>query len=136
MPAIKSPKTQHVHSFVYYKTSGTGKVSYKCADPLCTKFYDKRLILGKYSLCPKCQVNTFELTREDLRRKMPVCLECSNTKAARIRRASRDLLKDIDLYKSDPIGAILSTLHEPAAPARDGYLFDEVISKTEEEESP
>lgn len=70
----------HIHSWIKWKVTDKGAY-FKCSHPFCYSTMEKRLLLGKTSLCPSCLVNTFELTLERLRRSKPVCPQtCSMTK--------------------------------------------------------
>jgi|SRR5438132_2762023 len=86
---IASP---HIHSYVFYKITRLGAYYYKCNSPNCFYTADKRLLLGKECMCPICNTHTLILTNEDLKRKVPRCLYCSNTKEARKKRAYAQLL--------------------------------------------
>lgn len=102
--APKEPK-KHIHSFVRYKyskklvTSGPAKGSnviyYKCNDPLCTTTYDREMLVGKLNLCPSCKVNTFILDRQALKRAVPKCIECRNTKEGKRHKAAVALVKGL-----------------------------------------
>lgn len=77
---------KHVHIYVRYKRG-----LYKCNDPHCTHFADREFLVGKATLCSKCG-SEFVLTREDLKRKAPLCLNCSDTKEAKRYRLSKQLI--------------------------------------------
>jgi hypothetical protein len=70
----------HVHSWIKWKK--TEKTTYfKCAHPQCFSTIDGSLLVGKVSLCPSCNQNTFILDKHDLKRTRPVCPQlCSMTK--------------------------------------------------------
>lgn len=72
------PSLKHTHTYTRYK-----KHYYKCNDPQCTHFADRSLILGKMNKCPFCG-KEWVLTKEDLRRATPRCIECSDTKQAKV----------------------------------------------------
>jgi hypothetical protein len=89
MPALK-----HVHSYSRYR-----KHYYKCNDPMCTHFLDKKMVLGKMNKCVCGQ--EFILTYEDLRRATPKCKDCSNTKESRVYKAAKGVLDDL-FMDTDP----------------------------------
>lgn len=84
MPAIK-----HTHTYKRYT-----KKYYMCAHPECTHLLPKKMLVGKLSCCNKCG-KEFKLTSDDLRRAYPVCLNCSNTKAAKKHQQIRELTEKI-----------------------------------------
>lgn len=89
------PVQEHIHTYVKYK----GRPGfYRCNAKDCTHFIDKERILGKMSRCNSCGAE-FQLTQEDLRRAKPKCLECSNTKRARIHKKTMELAEQAaDIY--------------------------------------
>jgi hypothetical protein len=76
----------HIHSWVKWKKTEKG-VYFKCNHPLCYASMESKMLIGKTSLCPQCMVNTFVLTKDDLRRAKPICPQiCSMTKKAIVAR--------------------------------------------------
>jgi hypothetical protein len=86
----------HTHSYVRWKRQGKdNEWWYKCADPHCTYIAPRSLVIGKSSLCPECHEHEFILDHEALRRAVPKCHHCRNTKEAKARRAGEELIKEI-----------------------------------------
>ena len=84
----------HTHSYVRYKRNQWKNPDlFKCDNPDCTHFADKALILGKHSQCTCGEV--FILSRDDLKRARPKCLNCSNTAAGKKSRAVHELVGTI-----------------------------------------
>lgn len=73
------PKEVHIHT---YERPRWNKNIYRCVAPDCSHYIQKKLLLGKYALCPECS-SQFILTREKLLRAKPKCDFCSNTKKSR-----------------------------------------------------
>lgn len=80
---------EHVHSFVRYKKTKNA-IYYKCNDPYCTTVFDRELLVGKASRC-SC-TNIFILDREQLKRAVPKCLDCRNTKEAILHKRAKQLV--------------------------------------------
>jgi hypothetical protein len=81
------PVINHIHTYVKYKTRPG---YFMCSAPDCTHFLDKERVNGKLSLCTECG-SQFILSREDLKRVRPKCLNCSNTKKARSYQKAQQL---------------------------------------------
>lgn len=91
---LQKVEPDHKHSWVRYKRTDK-TVWFKCNDPRCTSVMDRELLIGKLSLCPKCKLEEFELEREALKRKMPLCLNCRNTSESRRYKAVKAAIGDI-----------------------------------------
>lgn len=92
------PVANHIHTYVKYKS----KPGYfKCDAPDCTHWVDKELIVNKLSLCTLCG-SQFQLTRDDLRRSRPRCINCSNTKKSQAARKVFDLTRELGTESFDP----------------------------------
>lgn len=92
------PVINHIHTYVKYK----GKPGYfKCDAQDCTHWVDKELIVGKLSLCTQCH-SQFQLTRDDLRRSRPRCINCSDTQKAKDARKAFDLTRELGTSSFDP----------------------------------
>jgi hypothetical protein len=100
MPAIK-----HVHTYIRYKARPNW---YRCAAPNCTHHIDKEVLLGKLSLCNSCGAEMI-LSREDLRRAKPKCLNCSDTKKAKLHQKAQELTKYLGTEHFDPLNLALKT---------------------------
>jgi hypothetical protein len=89
----KNPeKREHtVHRYVRHDRR---RDFYRCADKYCYHFMDRGSLIGKASLCNMCK-QEFELSRDDLRRKKPVCYRCSNTAKAQSLRKIMDQTADV-----------------------------------------
>jgi hypothetical protein len=84
------PGLKHTHSYIRIKSRPD---YYKCADPKCSHYIKKEMILGKYS---KCACGTdFILTSEDLRRVKPRCFNCSDTAEAQQKRMVASVTADV-----------------------------------------
>ena len=102
MPAIK-----HVHTYIKYKKRPG---YFRCAAPDCTHCMDKEVLEGKHSLCNVCG-NLFTLTKKDLMLSKPRCLNCSNTKKAKMLRKAQELTRGLG---TEAFGEILAgSLTEP-----------------------
>ena len=82
------PHMNHIHEFIKWKVR-FGELFYRCAHPDCSKITEQSLLVGKRSTCGLCHTGTLVLTKEDLKRAKPRCLECSETSAARELRATK-----------------------------------------------
>lgn len=63
---------KHIHIYVRRDRN-----TYKCADPHCTHWTNKKDLRGKASICAVCEVNEIVLRHEELRRAKPRCSACS-----------------------------------------------------------
>jgi hypothetical protein len=77
----------HVHKYIWKEVTRAGVIKFRCADPHCYYVARKEDILGKASACNKCGTE-FILTQQDLLRRKPICIKCSNTKAGKAVRAA------------------------------------------------
>lgn len=72
---------KHVHTYERV-TKPSAHATWRCSDPGCPpRKFSQEYIVGKYCICYNCR-SQFILSREDLRRKKPVCIRCSNTASA------------------------------------------------------
>lgn len=90
----------HTHSYIKWKKTKGGEVWFKCADPTCTHTAPASLIKGKYTLCPQCKINTFTLDREALRRAVPKCVDCRDTKESKVIKVAEQLMNDVEINKA------------------------------------
>jgi hypothetical protein len=73
-----------VHSYVRAGFSENGsKMIWKCDDPFCPHTImipkkNRKLLLGKMTLCPGCKITKFILTSFHLKRARPICEDCRN----------------------------------------------------------
>jgi len=90
------PVLNHIHQYIRVKrTVRDGKpFLFMCAHPDCSHRNEKKFIEGKHSICNKCG-SEFVLTREDLRRSKPVCVNCSQTKEAKLHRQIREGVSEL-----------------------------------------
>lgn len=95
------PAENHVHSYV--RVDGM-KERYMCYAPTCSHHIDRKFIINKLSACPDCG-NVFTLDRNDLRLKVPKCINCRNTKEGRAYRAAQLTIKEtVDkLFTETPV---------------------------------
>ena len=68
------------------------KVTFACIDD-CSFRETKAYLLGRIVRCPFCQ-SEFQLTKEDLKRALPRCPRCSNTKENRVTNELTSLFQD------------------------------------------
>src|SRR5215471_15171059 len=85
----KSDK-EHIHT---YKKHPSRKGYSFCLGKRCYSIVETAILEGKDNRC-KCG-NVFTLTKEDLRRVTPRCLQCSNTKAAKAFLKGKKLVDNI-----------------------------------------
>jgi len=86
---------KHIHTFVRYKNNQyKRKDLYRCNDPYCNYVHEVSFLEGKASLCTKCGAE-FILTKEDLKRSRPRCINCSNTQAARAKRRITSMIDNV-----------------------------------------
>lgn len=96
------PALNHTHSYIKWRKRGNPvEMHWKCADPDCTHTIAQSLVIGKNSLCPACTAVIFKLTWEDdlLRRSIPKCINCRNTRRAKTYQNIQGSLKG--LFKED-----------------------------------
>lgn len=100
------------HSYIrsHYTDDGT-KIVFKCADPNCTHTLlvpkkNRSLIIGRATLCPECLKNRFALTSEDIKRKVPKCIECRGGQKAETLRAGKKIMENVlgDLFGKAGLG--------------------------------
>jgi hypothetical protein len=89
------PVLKHTHTYIRVKTLRDGKFYlYRCADKECTHREDKLFLVGKASRCTSCG-NEFQLTAEDLRSAKPRCIECKETKKAKLYKEVKNLVTNL-----------------------------------------
>ena len=103
------PSLNHIHTYVRYK-SRPGY--YRCDAPDCTHFNTKEHITGKLSLCSLCGQQMI-LDSEALRRARPRCINCSDTKKAKIHRKAQELTRYLGTDSFSPGSLVGSSLEEP-----------------------
>lgn len=84
----------HTHSYIRYRTTKSGRIEYKCADPICPHIAERNFLVGKLSLCPAC-ASEFILTRDSLRRARPLCMNCSNSKESQQYRKTKSVVDNL-----------------------------------------
>lgn len=82
---------KHLHT---YRRSRANPEIYKCLDPDCTHYTKREFIEGKRALCGKCH-SEFIISKEQLKNALPVCINCSKSKAADIHRGVKSELEKI-----------------------------------------
>lgn len=80
---------KHIHTYKRLR-----KGLYKCNDPYCSQIEKTELLIDKASVCNTCD-NEIILTRKLLQKAAPRCLECSDTKEARLHRQSREIMNNL-----------------------------------------
>jgi hypothetical protein len=83
---------KHTHT---YKRHPTRKGYSYCLGADCQHIQETKLLVGKRNKC-KCG-KLFILTREDLRRAIPRCINCSTTRIARERQIAKQLFESLDI---------------------------------------
>jgi hypothetical protein len=83
----------HVHTYQRVRHQPN---LYRCVSPYCKETSDKRLLQGKASRCCKCNAEII-LSRDHLRLAKPLCLNCGNTKDAKLHQAKQALLSQIGI---------------------------------------
>lgn len=91
------PALNHVHT--YERIPGK-KDQFHCTDPHCYHIISKSRLHKKASRCPSCG-QEFILTHEMLKRAVPKCLNCCDTKAAREHQAAGSLARNVLGFLSD-----------------------------------
>jgi hypothetical protein len=100
------PTVAHIHTYIRHKNKPG---YYRCNSPDCTYSIEKSEILGKLSRCNQCG-NQIILSREDLRRAAPKCLNCSNTKKAIAHRKAQNVLDVLGTFSTQPSERVPSFL--------------------------
>ena len=85
MPALK-------HFHIYQRWGKKGY--YRCTHSECSHYLHVSLLDGKKSTCPLCHKEMI-LTKDMLRRAVPRCIYCSNTKFKGIRYTAMDLALEL-----------------------------------------
>lgn len=83
-------KGKHVHT---YKKHPTRKGYSYCLGAYCSTITETKLLVGKANKC-KCG-KLFLLSREDLRRAVPRCINCSVTRKALERQKAQQLYESV-----------------------------------------
>lgn len=83
---------KHVHSFVRVKGK---KDQWRCNNPYCTYTVEKVYVEGKASLCGVCNIRETIMDRENLRRAIPRCDECSGRSELVQKRKVKNLLENL-----------------------------------------
>ena len=84
-------KPKHLHE--YMRSSGSKNI-YRCTDPDCTHYQQKEFLLGKRARCGKCK-NEMILTKDQLKNRVPSCMNCSKSRASKRVKEVRSFLEDI-----------------------------------------
>ena len=93
------PSLNHVHTYKKFS-----KDLFQCADPYCTHKMQRSMIVGKVSLCNGCR-QEFILTKEAMKRALPKCVNCMQTKEAIEFREQRKRLQEVmSLFQEDKSG--------------------------------
>ena len=69
----------HTHKYVRIYVGRNKRVEYKCALPGCVHKVRAEYIVGRISLCNRCE-KEFVLDKENVRLAKPHCLNCTKTK--------------------------------------------------------
>ena len=122
------PVINHIHTYVKYKRKPG---FFRCEAQDCTHSIDRELIIGKLNLCSMCGKQMI-LTREDLRRARPRCIECSETKKAKLHKKAMQLTKLLGTAAFDPLEL---NSKQPSFPSlTESNLEDELEEETDEDE--
>lgn len=99
----KMPALKHTHQYVKWQRAAgnnripilrQGEQAYKCADPNCTHFAPKSMVLGKMTKCNSCP-NEFVMDTYAIQRTEPQCLYCRQTKEGETSRAAKAIVEDV-----------------------------------------
>jgi hypothetical protein len=93
---------EHIHE-LQRTINKRGDKIWRCGHPDCFFKAGQAFVLGKRSICCKCHTNVFILDGERIRRKRPVCDECSwgpkakerYEKAKQFQGIAKDMFNDI-----------------------------------------
>jgi hypothetical protein len=96
------PTLNHTHTLIRMRTRAPApgfasillRQWWRCNDPKCSYRDIGEMILGKATLCNQCGTE-FILSREDLRRVEPRCLNCAETKEAKKHQIAKAIAGDI-----------------------------------------
>lgn len=129
------PSVNHTHMYVRYKTRPG---YYRCDLPDCTHVLDKEAVQGKQSLCTVCHEKMI-LTREDVRRARPRCINCSDTKKGRTFRRAQELTRYLGTDQFNTLGGVfkkppVTTSVDPTVTDTDNFATDLYDDLKEEEE--
>lgn len=102
----------HIHTYIRWKRTEK-EIWYKCTHPDCNHYAALSFLIGKRAICGICNENEIILTKEDLRRAVPRCQGCSNTKVAIRRRRLESQLSSI-------LGTALLEAPAPSTPGTPG----------------
>src|SRR6187399_203489 len=90
-PKGEEIKPKHLHE---YMRSVVNKNIYRCVDPDCTHYQSREFLEGKRARCYKCKREML-LSKGQLKNRVPVCTECSKSKAAKRVKDVRNFLTEI-----------------------------------------
>lgn len=88
------PSLDHTHIYKKWKKLPSGEQLWKCNHQRCTHFIEEGLIEGKISICNICKQNELLMSKENLRRVEPRCVDCSNTAEGRRKRKLQALIAE------------------------------------------
>ena len=98
MPALKKNPdgSPHVHAYRrVVETKPNAHIRYACTHPDCTSVVGRNLLKGKRTLCGICKTEDCIFDYENLRREIPRCSKCSNTKKAAAIREKQNVLEEL-----------------------------------------
>jgi hypothetical protein len=100
---IKMPTLNHTHSMRFFKKrkDELGEIFevYMCFDPKCTYTVEKQGLFNKLNKCG-CG-REWILSLDDLRRRLPKCLACSNTSKAKQFQKAKQIMESLVLDNTD-----------------------------------
>lgn len=85
------PSVKHTHT--YFK-SKTKKGYFKCMDPRCSHNACWEDVIGKYTCCTKCGAE-FVMSRLNSKLVRPLCVDCSETREDKLKRAAGNLVSGL-----------------------------------------
>lgn len=106
---------------------------FKCNDPNCFYTAPRSLILGKTSLCPQCHIHELILDKEAMRRAVPRCINCRETKEAKAYKAAKNLIEQIGIENMEKAYEELGNPNNPFIGALTEAFGDKVEDREEEE---
>jgi formylmethanofuran dehydrogenase subunit E len=89
MPSIK-----HLHIYERSKPKHVKPQIFRCVDPDCSHYTTREFLIGKRSRCIQCGTE-FILDLVQLANKKPKCINCSDTKESKVKKASRSIMEEL-----------------------------------------
>lgn len=96
---FKAAHSTHSYQRSHYTKDGKTMI-WKCTHPMCTHTLNvpvknRRILIGRASLCPKCMQNTFVISQVDAKLKTPHCSGCKEGAGGVKTSDSREKVKSV-----------------------------------------